>query len=42
MLQGVMKLRHRFALANVIMSPAIVATIDSLDDVEVQKIEGAR
>jgi len=42
MLQGVMKLRHRFALANVIMSPAIVATIESLDDVAVQKTEGAR
>jgi hypothetical protein len=32
MLQGVMKLRHRFALANVIMAPAIIETIDSLDD----------
>jgi V8-like Glu-specific endopeptidase len=42
MLQGVMKLRHRFALANVIMSPAIVATIESLDDVGVQPIEGAK
>ena len=42
MLQGVMKLRHRFALANVIMSPAIVATIESLDEVTVPTIEGAR
>jgi hypothetical protein len=32
MLQGVMKLRHRFALANVVLAPAIIETINALDE----------